>query len=193
MQIAEKTGNWELLLQEFRCIADRNLPTFLSDKRSFKTIAARQFILFLLLAICLGWGATVSAQITINKSIATGNDDAEEAGPDATGSYSNGTMDLTSSDIELGHDFDQGAGYSTGTQKSGLRFTGMPIPKGATITEAYLIFRAISADYPNTNTETTHLTIKGQLIANASTFSTTRYDISNRTLTTNSTSWTPSS
>ncbi len=56
-----------------------------------------------------------------------------------------------------------------------------------------MTFRAIAADDPNTNSSITNLTIKGQLIANAPTFTTTDYNISNRTLTTASASWAPTS
>ena len=102
-------------------------------------------------------------------------------------------MDLASSDIELVTDNDTGGGYSGGTQKIGLRFTAMTIPAGATITNAYLTFRAIAADSPMTNSDATNLTIKGQLIANAPTFTTTSGNISSRTTTTASASWTPAS
>ncbi len=137
--------------------------------------------------------AETYAQTTITKSVTASSDDAEEAGPDATGSYSPGHIDLASSDIELVTDNDEAGGYSGGTQKVGLRFTGITVPSGATITSAYLTFRAIAADAPMTNSDVTNLTIKGQLISNALTFSTTTNDISNRTLTTASASWVPTS
>ena len=134
-----------------------------------------------------------SASTVLSKSVTASSDDAEEAGSDATGSYYLGHIDLTSSDIELITDNDATGGYSGGTQKVGLRFTGITVPPGATITGAYLNFRAIAADDPNTNSSITNLTIKGQLIANAPTFTTTDYNISNRTLTTASASWVPTS
>ena len=147
-------------------------------------------------ALCVGLWTCVSATAyaaTINKSVAASSDDAEEAGPDATGTYSPGHMDLTSSDIELVTDNDTGGGYSGGTQKVGLRFTAMTIPTGATITDAYLTFRSVAPDPPMTDTGATNLTIKGQLIANAPTFTTTVSNISSRTLTTAATSWVPTS
>ena len=147
-------------------------------------------------ALCVGLWTCVSATTyaaTITKSVAADSDDAEEAGPDATGTYSPGHMDLGSSDIELTEDHDTGGGYSGGTQKVGLRFTAMTIPAGATITDAYLTFRAVSADSPMSNSDATNLTIKGQLIANAPTFTTTDDNISNRTLTTAAASWVPTS
>jgi len=99
-------------------------------------------------------------------------------------------MWLNSSDIELVSDFES---PSTGVQKVGLRFTGLNIPVGATITNAYLVFRAIPADPGMTNSDVTNLTLKGQLTGNASTFTTTSGNISSRTLTSASTAWTPSS
>src|SRR3972149_9910101 len=102
-------------------------------------------------------------------------------------------MDRVRSDIQLTTDNDTGGGYSGGTQKVGLRFTGMTIPAGATITDAYLPFRAVAADPPMTNPDATNLTIQGQLIANSPTFTTTSGNISSRTLTTAAASWVPAS
>ncbi len=125
--------------------------------------------------------------------ISSGNDDAEEAGPDATGSLSPGDVDRTSSDIELTSDADTGGGYSGGTQKIGLRFNNLAVPQGATITNAYLRFRAIAADSPNTNNNAASLTVRGQAADNPTAFATTAYDITNRITTTASVAWTPSS
>ena len=77
---------------------------------------------------------------TLTQRVAAASDDAEEEGP--TGTTPN-RMWLDSSDIELVSDFDS---PSAGVQKVGLRFTGMNIPVGATITDAYIVFRAVAAD-----------------------------------------------
>ncbi len=130
---------------------------------------------------------------TVTKTIAAGSDDAEEAGPNATGSHPPGYIDMTSTDIELTTDTDAGGGYTGGTQKIGLRFTGLNIPPGATITNAYLTFGAIGADSPNTNTGATSLTIKAQAADNPTTFTTTTNNISSRTTTTASVAWSPGS
>ena len=53
-----------------------------------------------------------------------GSDDAEEA--------ASGGMSLTSSDLELV--------YDGSNQKVGMRFTSVAVPRGATITRAYLQF-----------------------------------------------------
>ncbi|MFN0200304.1 MAG: hypothetical protein ACKVTZ_02220, partial [Bacteroidia bacterium] len=153
------------------------------------------FFLLKTLTLAVFFSICIVKQIqaqSITQSILTGSDDAEEAGPDAFGTYYNGKMDISSTDIELGQDFDDGSGYYTGTQKVGLRFTAMTIPQGAVITGAYLTFRAIDPDNPNLNTGTFNLTIQGQLAANAATFTTTNNDISSRALTTASTAWSSS-
>ena len=158
----------------------------LSNITSFRSTFVAFALLFGLLS-CVS--VTTYAQTTINKSVIASSDDAEEAGPDATGSYTLGTMDLTSSDIELNEDHDTSGGYSTGTQKVGLRFTGITIPQGAIITTAYLTFRAVAADPPMTNTQTTNVTIRGHLTANSTTFTSTNSNISNRTLSSAIVTW----
>jgi hypothetical protein len=150
----------------------------------------------LALALVVGLWTCLSATThaaTITRSVAANSDDAEEAGAGFSGTAYLGQMYLNSSDIELVEDRDTGGGYSTGTQTVGLRFTAMAIPPGATITDAYLTFRAIAADAPMTNAEPTSLTIRAQLIANAPTFSSTDFDISNRALGAASASWAPTS
>ena len=132
-----------------------------------------------------GMPFSVSAQTTITKSIAASADDAEEEGPTGT---TPGRMWLNSSDIELVSDFES---PSTGVQKVGLRFIAMAIPPGATITSAYLTFRAISADLGMTNADATNLTIRGHLTANSTTFTTTANNISTRPVTSTSASWIP--
>ena len=77
----------------------------------------------------------------------------------------------------------------SGTQKIGMRFNGVAVPKGATITNAYLTFRAVAPDSPNTNTGATSLTIRGQACSNPTTFTSTKYDITNRTTTSTSVAW----
>lgn len=109
-----------------------------------------------------------STQISVR--VNTGNDDAEEE-------TSNGSMDLSSSDIELGED-------GSIPQWSGMRFTNLTIPQGASITSAYIEF-----EVDETDTEATYVTIWGQDIDNALTFSSTAYDITNRTKTTASVAW----
>jgi len=102
--------------------------------------------------------------------VANGNDDAEEG--------ASGSMYLTSSDLELVED------GSTNSQLVGMRFTSMMIPKGATIANAYLEFQVDEKSYSDTN-----LTIRGEALAGATSFSTVANNISSRTLTTANVAW----
>jgi uncharacterized repeat protein (TIGR01451 family) len=122
---------------------------------------------------------------SVSRSVAASSDDAEEEGPDGT---SPGNMYLNSSDIELVEDFEPS---TSGTQQIGLRFEDVSVPPGATITNAYITFRAVAADAPNTNNESVSLTIEGQAADNPGTFTSTVNDISNRLRTTASVGWSP--
>jgi hypothetical protein len=136
----------------------------------------------------LGFTISSFSQVTITKRIASSTDDAEEAGTAASGSTSpEGTMYLNSSDLELVKDNN----INYGDQKIGLRFTGLSIPQGASITSANLTFYAISPDSPMTNSEATSLTFKGELSSNSSTFTSTLNNISSRTPTAASQTWSP--
>jgi len=107
---------------------------------------------------------------TIEIRIETGNDDAEER--------SSGSMYLTSSDLELV--------YDSGNQKVGMRFNGVTIPQGATISNAYIQFQA-----DESHSGATYLTIQGQDIGNAPIFTSSSGNISSRARTTASVSWEP--
>ena len=127
------------------------------------------------------------AQTTITRSISASSDDAEEFGnPGLNVGNTIGQMSLTSTDLELVSDLEP---LERGTQKVGLRFTGINIPKGATITNAYITFRALTSTSPNTNTGVTNLTLRGHAADNSVTFTTTTNDITNRSLTTASVAW----
>ncbi len=100
--------------------------------------------------------------------------DAEEA--------QNGTMYLNSSDLELVYD----SYKSAGNQKVGVRFTGVGIPKGATVTKAYIQFTT-----DETKSGSTSLSIRAHNSDNASAFTSTANNISSRSLTSGSVSWSP--
>ncbi len=125
--------------------------------------------------------------VTLNSIISQKSDDAEEEGPEGDNGGP-GYMYKSSSDLELVSDIDA---PSSGTQKIGMRFQDLDIPVGATITNAFITFRAVSADSPNTNSGTTNLTIKCEDADSPSTFGSNDYNISNRTLTSASASWSP--
>lgn len=125
------------------------------------------------------------SQTTITSSISSSSDDAEETGPD--GLYNGvGFVNLLSPDIEMVRDDEN---PTSGAQYVGLRFGNINIPKGATITNAFITFRAVTPNSPNTNSGVTNLTIKAQASDDATTFSSTTYNISSRPTTTASTSW----
>src|ERR671925_1373223 len=119
------------------------------------------------LAIGAGAGGSPSGDVRI----AASSDDAEEK--------PSGSMDLTSSDLELVTD-------GTAVQTVGLRFPGLAVPQGATVTNAYIQFVADEAQ-----SEATALTIKAQAADNAATFTTGAFNVSSRPRTSASVAWSP--
>lgn len=106
------------------------------------------------------------------REISTGSDDAEER-------VSSGIMYLTSSDLELGND-------SGNDQIIGVRFDELTLPDSATILRAYIEF---TSDNYNDYIDPTNVVITGELSPNSATYTTTTNDISSRTPTVNSESW----
>ena len=113
--------------------------------------------------------APAPGSATLETRIAAGADDVEES---ATGSYY-----ATSSDLELV--------YDGSNQKVGLRFPGLTIPAGATVTKAYVQFEA-----DEVQSEATSLTVRAQSADNAAAF-TSSTKPSTRTLGTAAATWTP--
>jgi hypothetical protein len=103
------------------------------------------------------------------------NDDAEEA-------VSGGSVDRGSSDLELGYE------GGTTLQTVGCRWVAVPIPGGATITEAWVQFSAdsVGSDY---HVRDVSVIIEGELPGNAAAFSSTSGDISGRSATTAQVVW----
>jgi hypothetical protein len=99
--------------------------------------------------------------------VAASSDDAEQA--------STGTVSRSSTDLDLGS-----------SQTVGLRFVGLRMPAGPTITKAYIQFTADEGQ-----SVATSLTIRGQDADNASTFSTASSNISLRPRTDAFVSWRP--
>ena len=108
---------------------------------------------------------------TIDVSVAASTDDAEER--------NGSSMRLASSDLELVVD-------GSNTQKVGLRFNGLTIPPGATITNARIQFQA-----DEVSSGASALTINGQLSPNPGTFTSASGNISSRPLTAASVGWSP--
>ena len=109
---------------------------------------------------------------TINKRVSTGSDDAEE--------FASGYMYLNSSDLELAYT------YSHLSQKVGIRFSGLSIPRNATINRAYIQFKTDESSSGNVP-----LTIQAHATNNAGTFTGARQNISSRTKTSLSVAWSP--
>ena len=79
----------------------------------------------LLLERAIDWAAgSTTVSVTVEKRVSSSNDDAEE--------YPNGQMYRDSSDLELVTEDD--------VQTVGMRFTGIGVPTGATITNAFIQF-----------------------------------------------------
>jgi hypothetical protein len=104
--------------------------------------------------------------------VSSGNDDVEER--------SSRSMYMNGSDLELI--------YDTSAQVVGIRFNGVKIPKGATITNAYIQFKVDEA-----SSATINLTINGEASANAPAFANTSRNVSMRPRTSNKVTWSPSS
>ena len=115
----------------------------------------------------------------INVSVALRSGDSEEQ-------QSTGTINLNSSDLELTEDPGKW-GLADPRQVVGVRFANITIPKGATITNAYIQFTA--KDKKRTNP--TSLTLRAQASHSAPVFTTTRFNVSSRPLTSASVSWSP--
>lgn len=134
---------------------------------------AKNFIINVLLtqALILLLSTSISfSQTTVCQRITAGIDDVEE--------QANGVMDTNSSDLELIN--------NTFDQVVGLRFNNINIPQGANISGARIQFAA-----DEVKTGVANLIIKGAATDNASAFTNTAYNLSNRTTTSSAVSWNP--
>ena len=102
--------------------------------------------------------------------VANGSSDVEER--------ADGSMYIGSTDLELVTD--------SSVQTIGMRFGNVSLPKGATIVNAYIQFKADQA-----STTATSLTIKGEAKANAAAFGTAAKNVSSRAKTTSALVWSP--
>ena len=131
------------------------------------------FVLVLAAGVLVPHSAADAAETTNTEiSVVAGADDAEES---ATGS-----MSLTSSDLELVVD------STRGEQVVGIRFTGVDVPAGAKIDDAFIQFQA-----DETNDEPTDLRIEVEATDDAAPFADVRYDISSRSRSVGFASWSP--
>lgn len=134
------------------------------------------FLAFLLLLSGLGW-----AQQTHEIPVVTSNDDAEELGTQETNSELNpGDLDLESSDLELVDDNSwNGPGLHVG-----LRFKNFDFPKGTVINSAYIEFES-----KGDHTGAADLLIEIEDTVDAAGFSNTPYNISSRTMLSQTVDW----
>ena len=100
---------------------------------------------------------------------------------DAAERTSTGAVTLSSGDLNLGQDGDR-------MQAVGMRFTGVTVPAGATITNAWVQFQADEA-----TTTSASVTLAGQATDNAAAFTTATANVSGRPRTTATVAWTPAS
>jgi hypothetical protein len=121
-------------------------------------------------------GLYVLAPVAANEwTIATDDDDVEEV-------VGTGNIDMGSGDLELAY---ENTGQST-PQVIGLRYTGIPIPKGAAITEAWVQF---GVDETKGGTEPVNLIIEGELSADAAAFTSDAFNVTSRDRTTAQVQW----
>jgi hypothetical protein len=114
-----------------------------------------------------------SNNTVLETTVTQSSDDAEE--------YANGTLNISSTDLEMVDDTDQ----NFLNQKIAIRFSNLGIPQGATILNAYIQFET-----DEVSTAATSLNIQIQDDANPATFGGAS-NISNRTLIANTINWSP--
>ncbi|MDN3511458.1 MAG: hypothetical protein NG784_09135 [Candidatus Jettenia sp.] len=108
--------------------------------------------------------------VVIDARVATDSNDAEER--------ESGRIILDSTDLDLV--------FEKSNQKVGMRFTGVDIPKDATIIRAYIQFMA-----DEIHSGATSLIIQGEAVNNAAPFASIDGNISSRPRTTAAVSWSP--
>ena len=125
----------------------------------------------------------ISAQQAISIRINQPDDDIEEYISGANQTKVLGSMDIGSSDLELGME----TKGNIDPQLIGMRFNSIAIPKGALITNAYLQF---TVDNNNKNTDPCNLFIYAELSSNAVAFNTSQaFNLSSRNFIKDSIAW----
>ena len=122
---------------------------------------------------CAGASTNIS-NLFFATSITNGSDDVEERG-------TNGRVNHNSSDLELTYDRNK-----TGNQTIGLRFNGVFLPPGATIDSAYVQFTV-----DETRNSAGSLNIYAEATGDSQPFTRDYYNVSSRSKTAASVSWTP--
>ncbi|MFK0689127.1 hypothetical protein ACFX5Q_13115 [Mesorhizobium sp. IMUNJ 23033] len=114
---------------------------------------------------------TSNTPIIFETRVAAAGDDVEERGT--------GSMSSNVSDLELGYD-------GSSRQTVGLRFTGIDLPPGAIITNAYIHFTV-----DEVKTGAVSLLIQGEDTDDAAAFASVQFNVSSRTRTATSVTWEP--
>jgi hypothetical protein len=137
-----------------------------------KLIYLISFVLVLALA-----GTNVAfGQVVWEGRISSGDDDYEQY-------ISNGDMDSGSSDLEITEEGSPGS-----NQFIGLRFNGVLVPQGATITSAYVQFHCDETGVPGDNRPGTKF-LRGEAVDNAAPFLDVANNMSSRPTTSAEASW----
>ena len=127
---------------------------------------------FAIVAVGILFGLTGAAHAESRDiPVSRSSDDAEER--------ASGSVTLTSTDLELVEE--------SSNQTVGMRFNGVNIPPGSLVTSAYIQFTCDETR----NQNPCNLVIRGQATDNASTFTTSAYNISSRSRTRASVNWSP--
>ncbi|MGB3227824.1 MAG: alkaline phosphatase PhoX [Saprospiraceae bacterium] len=123
------------------------------------------------------------SQQTLSVRISTPEDDLEEYIPGANQTKILGSMDIGSSDLELGMETKD----NIDPMLIGLRFTNIAIPKGSLISKAYLQF---TVDNTNKNTDPCNLFIYAESTSNSISFDGSQpFNLSKRNFFNDSVEW----
>ncbi len=119
----------------------------------------------------------------VDVQIAASEDDAEEYfdGPNNDTFRPEGSMDVASSDIELGNE-----NPDKNPQISGFRFDNIEIPAGAIIENAFI---QLTVDATDKNTDPANMYILAENAADPASYSETAFDITSRTFFEDSIDW----
>ena len=153
-----------------------DVGTFTTLRRGrFAPVASRATLALLVTAasalttVMPRWTASAATGV-LDVAVVAGSDDAEES--------SGGSVSLSSSDLELVQE--------SSTQVVGIRFRGVAIPRGATVTAAWIQFTT-----DELKSGATTLTVQGQAADNPGTFTSSSRNVSSRARTAESVSWAP--
>ncbi|HTN45643.1 MAG TPA: alkaline phosphatase PhoX [Flavipsychrobacter sp.] len=141
-----------------------------------KNLLTRVFAVTMALTVFSAQQVHAQVTRTIVKKVLSGTDDAEECVPGGSGTV--GTMDVSSSDLEIMLD-------GTKQQIVGVRFTSLDIPQGAVINRAFIQFYAKGDKAPVSGNA--YITAENQ--ANATGFTSASFNITGRSQVQDSVLW----